>query len=273
MDRYAGVDKFADMLIPRGCVLCSTPMNTGALLCKDCIPERLTGPLCPRCGKPERSCVCAPYSDDEWAARGMLGALAHRGKVRGTVLRLRRMPDHRLVRFFAQEMAMALEREYTGAFAEVAGRSDVRDLPKFDIITEVPRHVEKLERRGFNQAELLAGALAPMVGAAHRMRILACLREQSVAVSGHQKFAAAQESYALQIPIVAGKDVLLIDDVLDTGATANACAAHLLGGGAASVFVLTATTTVNNQRQENSEQIYQEPGDTPVDLRDMISGL
>lgn len=235
--------------------MCMSPPEQGGLLCESCAPERLPLPLCLRCGKPQAHCACAGR---EWAADGMLGALAHKGKVRAAVLRLRKTPDQRIVRFFAREMLAAMQQHWPGL--------------QVDLVAEVPRHPEKIARRGFNQAELLAAELASMLGAKHAVRVLACLGGQAENLPDKEKFAAAQDRYALQIMGGAGKAVLLVDDVLGSGATANACAGRLLDGGADSVHVLCGTAQVGKQGQQ--AESGPTPGDDPLpDLRDMIPGL
>jgi len=113
---------------------------------------------------------------------------------------------------------------------------------RFDAIVPVPLHWWRKWRRGFNQSELLARALSartgvPVVAALRRARSTAAqaglsnqARRQNVA----QAFLPARAARRL-----AGKRVLLIDDVLTTGATASACARALKKAGAERVAVLT----------------------------------
>ena len=76
------------------------------------------------------------------------------------------------------------------------------------------------------------------------MGLLTCSGPQAYqhTLSRKERFAAARRRYALAGE-VKGETVLLVDDVLTTGATAQACALCLKGGGAATVYVLTAEAT------------------------------
>lgn len=111
----------------------------------------------------------------------------------------------------------------------------------YDVVVPVPLHWRKRWQRGFNQAELLARHLAkrrglPVMGALRRKRPTAI--QASLAMAGRHRNVAG--AFALKPRAdVAGKRILLIDDVMTTGATASACAAALKRGGAKSVSLLT----------------------------------
>lgn len=116
-------------------------------------------------------------------------------------------------------------------------------LNRAELIVAVPLHPKRERERGFNQALLLARELARVTGLPldehsvtrrlhterHRSGMDAKARRQSVA-----------EAFAVRHPkLVAGKRVLLVDDVFTTGATVSSCAATLKDAGAEEVFVLT----------------------------------
>ncbi|MDE3195181.1 MAG: ComF family protein, partial [Acidobacteriota bacterium] len=112
---------------------------------------------------------------------------------------------------------------------------------RFDAVTAVPLHWRKHWRRGFNQAELLARQIArrrgvPLIRALRRKRPTEV--QASLAVAGrHRNVAGAFEARARAD--VRGKRILLIDDVMTTGATASACATVLKRAGAKSVSLAT----------------------------------
>ena len=114
-----------------------------------------------------------------------------------------------------------------------------------DLLVPVPLHRWRLFRRRHNQAALLAARLAKLAGKAHapmllrRLRATAPLgdfgaREREAMLEGAFGLAPGAASQLL------GQRILLIDDVLTSGATADACARVLLMGGAAAVCVLAA---------------------------------
>ncbi|HTA41339.1 MAG TPA: ComF family protein [Bryobacteraceae bacterium] len=115
----------------------------------------------------------------------------------------------------------------------------------FDAIVPVPLHWRKQWDRGFNQADLLARQIAkkralPVLRALRRKRGTAT--QAGLASAGRRRNVAGAfvlRSTAKTDPRLAGKRILLIDDVMTTGATASACASVLKRGGAESVSLLT----------------------------------
>src|SRR5205085_6117917 len=112
---------------------------------------------------------------------------------------------------------------------------------QFDAIVPVPLHWRKRWDRGFNQSELLARHIAdarrtPMVHALLRKRFTDA--QAGLASAGRRRNVAG--AFAVKPDFnLQGKRILLIDDVMTTGATASACAAALKRSGAKSVSPLT----------------------------------
>jgi ComF family protein len=116
-----------------------------------------------------------------------------------------------------------------------------RALPRdesFDVAVPVPLYWRRRLQRGFNQSELLARGLSrrtgiPVAGALRRLR-------PTPAQAGLSNSARRQNvSQAFRAGSVQGKRILLIDDVMTTGATAAACALALKQAGARRVALLT----------------------------------
>jgi ComF family protein len=112
---------------------------------------------------------------------------------------------------------------------------------RFDAVAGVPLHWRKRWHRGFNQAELLAKSLArrsgiPCVRALRRAR---ATRTQAGLSNSGRRANVARAFRARRGPPLAGKRILLVDDVMTTGSTGAACAAALKRAGAAYVALLT----------------------------------
>jgi ComF family protein len=114
-----------------------------------------------------------------------------------------------------------------------------------DLLAPVPLHWRRLVSRRYNQAALLAGALARhtqrpwLPDLLRRTRPTPSLGERGAAERAmlvEDAFAVRERARAR----IAGRRVLLVDDVMTSGATAEACASVLLGAGAAAVEVLAA---------------------------------
>src|ERR1043166_9447427 len=118
-----------------------------------------------------------------------------------------------------------------------------------DVILPVPLHRHRLFSRRYNQAALLAQSLGRISGKPFNLEAL--LRKRATPSQGHlprsQRLSNVAGAFAVSPQGRAGlrgKKALLIDDVMTTGATANACAKTLLKAGAVSVDVLTLARVV-----------------------------
>lgn len=141
-----------------------------------------------------------------------------------------------LIHLFKYSGMKPLARPLAG-FLERAISVDER----FDAVVAVPLHWRKRWARGFNQSELLARYIAkrrriPLLNALRRKRATAV--QASLAVAGRRRNVAGAFIVRPGSEIT-GKKLLLIDDVMTTGATANACAAALKRAGAKSVSLVT----------------------------------
>ena len=227
------------LVYPQACAVCGASVESrhDGVACAACwrATRVLSGDdtVCWKCGAFSRARVteerrqsirCGQCDDDAFTAARACGF--YEGALRASVLALKREPHvaHRLARliFAAQQRA---------------------PINTADLIIPVPLHPARERERGFNQAALLAQALALLsklpINDHTVMRRIHTERHRSGMDSIARRQSVANAFSVVRSDSVAGKRVLLIDDVFTTGATVSACAAALKAAGAEEVFVLT----------------------------------
>jgi ComF family protein len=121
------------------------------------------------------------------------------------------------------------------------------DFRKHDLIVPIPIHLEKRAVRGYNQAELLARPLGYYLGLPVRESVLLRVKatHSQSALHKEERFVNLRDAFQISdTPDLIGKKVLLIDDIITTGATVSEAARKLLQAGALVVRVLTLATGV-----------------------------
>jgi ComF family protein len=110
-----------------------------------------------------------------------------------------------------------------------------------DLAIPVPLGVARLSERGYNQAALLARPLALYLGIPYRPIGLIRLREtrSQVGLSYEQRLENVRDAFSARKEIVAGKKVLIVDDVATSSATIDTCAQAILASGGIEVYGLT----------------------------------
>ncbi len=121
---------------------------------------------------------------------------------------------------------------------------------KVDLVTSVPMSSKQLRVRGYNQAELMAKVVARCLGLPYKTLLMKRkeTREQSKLKREERLTNVIGVFEPCGNEDLGGKAVLLVDDVLTTGATASECAKVLLSAGASAVYVLTLARGTGDQR-------------------------
>ncbi len=112
-------------------------------------------------------------------------------------------------------------------------------------VVPMPLHWLKRRLRGFNPAEELAATVARLIDKPylpHALRRSRWTRTQT-RLRWKARFQNVRNAFVARTPLVADRGVLVVDDVLTSGATADACARALRSSGANAVFILTAART------------------------------
>ena len=118
-----------------------------------------------------------------------------------------------------------------------------------DVVVPVPLHWDRERQRGYNQASLISKPLARKLGLPHKAVLLMRTRPRpdKQVLSLEERWESVRGAFATRPGSqVDNKRVLLVDDVMTTGATLDACARALLESGAKSVLGLTVARAARN---------------------------
>ncbi len=213
---------FLDLLFPPRCPFCRKALEAEAI-CPDCqegLPW-LTGTSARR--KPEHIDLCA-------------SALRYEGLVKACIRRYK----------------FRRRQGYARILGPLTAQCAHDHLPQsFDLISWPPLSPKGLRRRGFDQARLLAAAVARDRGMEETplFKKRNSTGQQSRIRGYAQRKANVLGAYSLPDPkAVAGKRILLVDDVVTTGATLAECARVLLTAGAKEVFAVTLASARRSGR-------------------------
>ena len=203
------IARFLEWLFPRKCILCREILAKDETdLCRECrvdMPEY-------RYGKKKVQHVSDLTA--LWMYEGTVRKSLHRYK-------------------------FGRARHYASAYGRLLAMRIRRDLPQFDVITWVPVSKQRLRQRGYDQVELLANAVSPELDIPAE-KLLDKFRDNR-ANSGLKTPAERRANVlgvyrAVDPGRIRGKRVLLLDDIVTTGATASECARILLTAGAEEVL-------------------------------------
>ncbi len=229
----AALAPVVDLVFPPRCPLCGAALAAQDGLCAACWAElRIPGePSCAKCQRPfgegvAQGSVCAPCLADPPRHDGIAAGTLYTAESRKLVLAFKH--GHRIA------LAPMLARLIAARLAERVG-------PDW-LFVPVPLHRWRIWQRGYNQAALLAGELARMRGG--QLVVDGLLRQKRTPSLGGLGKAARARALSGAIAInparadaIKGGRVVLVDDVLTSGATSDACVSALKRAGAAEVVV------------------------------------
>ena len=225
------------------CLVCGDELDENIEgLCKTCYEKLpfIDGKTCLKCGQPLENLAkyCNRCQNEEIFYKKAAAVFEYDDVLKNLMFRFKNDNQRYLGRFLAKMLAQKYAQLNFDA----------------DAVIYVPLHKKRLKKRGFNQAELLCKNFCKITN-------MPMIRGNLVKIkdTGEQKFLSKNErvknleksffvSFRSEIK---GKNVLLIDDVMTTGATSNECARVLSGANAKNVYVLCIATVKLQISEEN----------------------
>ena len=237
-----------NFVYPPRCAACEARMGLDAMqrICEACIQliERVPEPMCQVCGGP---LPAADHSLADWC-RFCAESPPHFGRARA-VARYRAgiNEDGQVVPSIIRRHKYGRDQSLSAALAQCLGDSLPLNGEDYDLVIPVPLHTRRLRWRGFNQAALLASVVAGKIHRTLDVATLARIRDTppQTGQGGGQRRQNVRGAFLVTRPNrVANRSLLVVDDVMTTGATLDECARALLAAGARKVDVFTLARAV-----------------------------
>lgn len=228
------------LLYPPKCIFCKSPVQDEMFeICPECI-EQLPfkdGNLCPVCSVPVPyiygEMLCPRCRSGKRFFDKAVAPFLYKDEVRSALIAYKFHGKTFYAKTFAQFILKEIEKAPEGE--------------QFDIITYVPLHPLRHISRGYNQSKMIAEYIAEKMGLPLTKTLVKIKNTRPLSL---QKKKSRQEAvkgvYALKksaLENLKGKKILIIDDIITTGATLSECAHILKKGGAVKVFAAAAAQT------------------------------
>ncbi|HWD18388.1 MAG TPA: ComF family protein [Verrucomicrobiae bacterium] len=232
------IDAFLNFIYPPLCQICRGQRASSAegYVCSECWAgvRFITPPFCQRCGLPYEGAI----STDEFQCENCRDLNFTFSSARSAVHANGLMLD--VIHRYKYKSALWFEPFLAGLLVRQA--APVLQGEKWDAIVPVPLHRAKEREREFNQAARLARHLSAATGLPVRHGLVRRVKPTNTQtrLTRPQRAANVAGAFAFAAPArLAGENIVLLDDVLTTGATTDACARALREGGAGRIGVWT----------------------------------
>ncbi len=241
----------AEMLFPSGiyCISCGSMIDRGRTysLCDACAAKIhwINGKCCVKCGK---------ALSDTYRGNICYDCISERHDfIRGFSCMTYGIAERNMILSFKYGDRGYMGREFGDIMYDRISCEDI----EADVIVPVPLHSKRQRKRGYNQTEIMAARLSRLTGIPLDSRSLVKIREtkplsgmniaeRAMAVEGAFEVREWRKSG------LEGKNILLVDDIYTTGATADACSRAMLSAGAAGIFVLSLASGGNRRHDESN---------------------
>ncbi len=219
--------KLVDVLFPPRCAGCG---EWGKRYCSSCFQKIriIKPPICSVCGEPlnqGQSSICERCSSLEYRFSAVRSWGYFGGSLQKAIHRLKYKRDICLGEILAQPLVELLHAQDWN----------------IDLITVVPLDKRRSKERGYNQGLVLAKPIGWISGLMVTDAVLKRVKitRSQVGLSVNQRKENVNGAFKAHPELISGKNILVIDDVMTTGSTINACADALLKANAEKVYAIT----------------------------------
>lgn len=223
-------DRILDIVYPRRCPVCDDAVTgPGHYICRECADSfsLVEDPCCMKCGRPLKDCgmiMCRDCMRREHDFASGRAAFLYDDLLKESVYRYKYGGRAEYADYYAGIMARQLEPYIRSCEA--------------DAIIPIPLHTDRLKKRGYNQAELLADGLSRYFSIPVRNDILSRPVKTKVqkTLRAGQRQNNLKKAFKIDSDVVKLKNTLLVDDIYTTGATMDAAAGCLKAAGVLNVY-------------------------------------
>jgi len=248
------LDALSSVLFPAPCRICRTILTSASLIpiCPECLKGfvPVPTPMCQGCGRPFVSPVaaeairplCRLCRQEFFAFERARSFGIYDDALSSAVVLLKYEGVRRLGEWFAARLAEMVEAD--------------PQAWQVDLVVPVPLHPDRLRERGYNQAELIAKPLAKRLRLQFGSYLLVRTRPRpaQLVLSRTERWTSVRGAYATREgATVDNLRVLLVDDVLTTGATLDSCSRALKKAGAKAVLGLTVARVLPGWTQRGQK--------------------
>ncbi|MBQ3696040.1 MAG: ComF family protein [Alphaproteobacteria bacterium] len=232
------LNKLLNLVLPPVCPVCKEPVSENTTLCSKCFKSLkfITEPCCRVCGRPFPFDILGDHICAKCLSSPPLFEKARSVVIYDDMARKLILPFKHGDRL-----------DLSPLFVKMMANTGAQLIQSSDLIVPVPLHRLRLLKRKYNQSALLAQGLAKHFHKEYIPDALQRIRftPKQGKLSPEQRKKNVANAFRVKPHLsIQDKSILLIDDVLTTGATANECAKILLKAGATKVCLLTFATTV-----------------------------
>lgn len=220
-------EKILSSVFPRRCAFCSKIVENGQSVCYECLKnlDFVEGEICKVCGREKKKCQC---NGKKFEFTRCVSPFYYKNQVRKGIIYFKFRARETSAKTFADYCVKTVKKEY--------------DINVIDYVTAVPLTAREKAKRGYNQAELIARNIADGLNKKYKelLKKPYDIKEQST-LRSYDRWNNVKNAF---VCLEKCKGIiLLVDDIITTGATLNDCARALKEAGAEKVFCVTVACT------------------------------